>query len=1256
MTTHLIKNCLSSLPNRLRSHLPRLLVLALLAFAASLVCLPTAHATGTVVAWGSNSDGQRAVPPGLDGVMAVAAGAQHSLALRTNGQVVGWGRDAQGQATPPTGLSNVTAIAGGFFNSTALRSDSTVIAWGYQGTPPVGLSNVVAIADGWEHSLGLLADGTVLAWGTPSYVPPGLSRVVAVAAGYGHSLALKEDGRVVAWGDNSSGQTNVPANLANVVAVAAGQYHSLALRADGRVVAWGANYNEQTNVPATLTNAYAIAAGSAHSLAVTREGIVVGWGAMDYGQARPPSGLSNVVAVAGGVSHSLALQNDGAPYVTVPPANQSVIIGRDAFFRVLAVGNTPLSYQWQHLGTNLAGATRSTLSVLGVQPEDGGAYAVIVSNAVGTVRSANAILTPLPAPPTVVTQPADTNTFCGEDASFRVTADGSAPFRYQWLFQGVEIPGATNRVLLLSRVVMSQAGLYSVVISNTYGAVTSAPAMLTVTFELPTITSPLIAAGKQGRPFTYTIRGKHFPTSYGALGLPAGLAVNSTNGLVSGTPLEHGTFAVVIQTINACAMDSQILTLSLTSSVPVITSVLTTNGVEGTAFAYQITATEAPTSYGAENLPLGLHFEPTNGIMTGIPVYGGNFDATISASNQWGVGSAVLHFTFDYAPITGLAIADVSYKYSSPYLLDFQFNLRDDNDPAAGHAVVVDPKLFTLTCLEDDVAISPRETGSMMQRGSAKLFKAYLVLDFTESIASLSNGDTNNDAISDAVDNMVAGANEFVNQMPPDTQIGVYEFHREDFDPTEVLPLTTDRTRLHQAINGIWTNYVQGFPAGSRCWDTLAAAIPKLGPTNRDEMHFVVFVSDGRDESSLNLLEDVITAATNAEVRVFAIGFGAELDPTPLQTLATETKGRYYTAQTPGELAGAFAQIGKDFNGQYLLRWATLKRGTNAFMPSFTIAYQGQTALSPTNPFAEDLNNPIIDTNTTPNTTNYPLVTNYIIGVFTPSEHTGTVTTGALRLAADASEAPTSITLRAAYAPRYTRRVRLHYRPNYPCVATLRSAGPGEIMAGWSMTETNDGAGGFWLDLTAPNQSLSNSIPFAAMGNLVTFWMRDLPAPPTNAFSLLEVDNSIYGTNAGRLSFVIENPGSFIKSFPVLPYGTPVPWLQYYGFTSNFPAAEVSDPDGDGVLTWMEFRANTNPRDPASRFSVRSLARTGPGERYQVTFSTALERSYRVEVSSDLQTWQTIEDNLPGTGADLTVTDTRNPAIDTVLFYRVAVY
>ena len=262
-----------------------------------------------------------------------------------------------------------------------------------------------------------------------------------------------------------------------------------------------------------------------------------------------------------------------------------------------------------------------------------------------------------------------------------------------------------------------------------------------------------------------------------------------------------------------------------------------------------------------------------------------------------------------------------------------------------------------------------------------------------------------------------------------------------------------------------------------------------------------------------------------------------------------------------------------------------------------------------------------------------------------------------MRLVADAAERPTSVTLRLTYAPRYTQRIRLHYRPNYPCDVALRSNGPGEILAGWTLSQTNDGAGGWWMDLASPvPQSVTNSIPFAVMGNLVSFWMRDLPTPPTNAFSLFEVDNRIYGTNTGHISFVLATNQSFVVPYQILPYGTPVPWLMQYGFTTNFTAAELSDPDNDGVPTWMEYRANTNPRDPTSAFKVRPLARSGPAGHFAITFSTAANRTYRVEWSEDLTTWQTLADNLTGTGADLTVTDTHNPAVDRVLFYRVLAY
>ncbi len=237
--------------------------------------------------------------------------------------VVGWGWNNYGQSTPPTGATGVVAVAAGAFHSLALKSDGTVIGWGDntfgQATPPAGLSNVVAIAAGGvveggnnSHSLALKSDGTVVAWGDNQYgqtnMPPGLAGVVAIAAGWTHSLALKGDGTVAGWGSTNFGESTTPVDLSNAVAIVAGQDYSLALKSDGTVVSWGAYLGPPTG----LSNVVALAAGGFHSLALMSDGTVVGWGLNDVGQATPQAGLSNVVAIAAGFYHSLALTSDGS--------------------------------------------------------------------------------------------------------------------------------------------------------------------------------------------------------------------------------------------------------------------------------------------------------------------------------------------------------------------------------------------------------------------------------------------------------------------------------------------------------------------------------------------------------------------------------------------------------------------------------------------------------------------------------------------------------------------------------------------------------------------------------------------------------------------------------------------------------------------------------------------------------------------------------------------------------------------------------
>src|SRR5207248_1961655 len=138
-----------------------------------------ATASGTVVAWGCigqfADSGQCSVPSGLSGVIAIAAGSFHSLAVKKDGTVVAWGCGINdfGQCSVPGGLTGVVAVAAGDTQSIALRSDGTVLAWGgcsfYGQCPPDEYPGVSAIAAGYAHALGVKMDGTVIAWGCSDF-------------------------------------------------------------------------------------------------------------------------------------------------------------------------------------------------------------------------------------------------------------------------------------------------------------------------------------------------------------------------------------------------------------------------------------------------------------------------------------------------------------------------------------------------------------------------------------------------------------------------------------------------------------------------------------------------------------------------------------------------------------------------------------------------------------------------------------------------------------------------------------------------------------------------------------------------------------------------------------------------------------------------------------------------------------------------------------------------------------------------------
>ncbi len=458
------------------------------------------HAAPEVVAWGDNSAGQTNVPSGLSNVVAIAAGGFNSLALTAESRMVAWGANDFGQTNVASGLSNVVAIATGGLHCLALTDEGRVVGWGGNWNGPTnvpsGLSNVVAIAAGDGHSLALTTAGRVVAWGGnwsgQTNVPGGLSNVMAIAARGSFSLALTAEGRVVAWGDNSDGQTTVPSGLGKVVAIAAGAWHSLALTAEGRVVAWGDNGVGQTNVPGGLTNVVAIAAGADFSLALTTDGRPVVWGRNSDGQANVPGGLNDVVAIAAGNGHSLALI--GLPPGMASPAwigpRLLVATVERPFQHRIMVRNGATAYGAVGLPPGLV-LDQGTGLITG-WPAEAGTYSVVLSatNNVGSCAWPVTLFVNGQVDrslPTITSQPQSQTNVFGSSARFSVVAMGSAPLSYQWRFSGLPLVGQTGTNLTLANVQSTNAGNYDVVVTNAFGSVTSAVAILTMISPIVTV-------------------------------------------------------------------------------------------------------------------------------------------------------------------------------------------------------------------------------------------------------------------------------------------------------------------------------------------------------------------------------------------------------------------------------------------------------------------------------------------------------------------------------------------------------------------------------------------------------------------------------------------------------------------------------------------------------------------------------------------------------------------------------------------------
>jgi len=182
---------------------------------------------------------------------------------------------------------------------------------------------------------------------------------------------------------------------------------------------------------------------------------------------------------------TVAPPSTASPTLLSDVSDQTACAGSSASFSVTACGTPPLSYQWRKNGANLsdsghfAGSHTSTLTVSNVSIADLSPYDVVITNAFGATVSSAANLFVNPCPPVITQQPMSVSPTQGRTTTFTVTAVGTPPLNYQWSFNLTNIlSGATNTTYTISSAQPANAGLYSVVVANAYGSVTSAPVQL----------------------------------------------------------------------------------------------------------------------------------------------------------------------------------------------------------------------------------------------------------------------------------------------------------------------------------------------------------------------------------------------------------------------------------------------------------------------------------------------------------------------------------------------------------------------------------------------------------------------------------------------------------------------------------------------------------------------------------------------------------------------------------------------------------
>ena len=504
---------------------------------------------GTVVGWGYPS-----APPAA-GAAVLAVGLGHVIVLKTDGTFGGWGQNTYGQAQAPQSLQGVVTVAAGGEHNLAIQGDPSPFIFKQPVGQAVFPGQPVTLSTRAGGSLPLLYqwqfNGVTITGATNSWLY--LPNMQPVLTG-NYQVIISNPQATITSASALLQILAAPSIVASPVSqtVGPGSTVTFDVTANGTQPLSYQWQKAGSDIPGANAPTFTIA-----SAQTTDEG--------DY---------RVIVSNQGGSATSSAatLTVRKIPVIVTQPAWLTVTNGANVSFTVVATSLEPLSYQWQKGTANLPGQTGPTLSMSSVQLGDMGEYRVLVSNSSGSVFSAPALLT-VYAPPSLNAQPFDKTVVVGHDVSFAVVASGNPAPTYQWKRGGVDLPGQTGATLYLPNVQPSQADLYQVLVSNMLGTVASSVVRLTVLVP-PTITqqplSQTVEVGANVR-FAVSVNGAGpFTYQWQKGGTPLAGQTAASLLLPNVTPADAGEYRVLVTgALGSATSDAALLVVS---SPPIIST------------------------------------------------------------------------------------------------------------------------------------------------------------------------------------------------------------------------------------------------------------------------------------------------------------------------------------------------------------------------------------------------------------------------------------------------------------------------------------------------------------------------------------------------------------------------------------------------------------------------------------------------------------------------------------------------------------